>query len=95
MAIYQIILRSLLCIGMIVAATTAMAQRKETVLRDGWKFTSGGGLDTIDPSQKDYDDKTNKSSPLSRTVKRRRLRRQDAQVPFLGLEKVGTEPPSM
>ena len=57
MAIYQIILSSLLCIGMIVAATTAMAQRKETVLRDGWKFSRGEGLDTIAPSQKDYDDK--------------------------------------
>ncbi|MBQ9666849.1 MAG: DUF4982 domain-containing protein [Bacteroidaceae bacterium] len=38
-------------------ATTAMAQRKETLLRDGWKFSRGEGLDSIAPSQKNYNDK--------------------------------------
>ncbi len=57
MMIHHNILKSLLCIGMIAAATTAMAQRKETLLRDGWKFSRGEGLDSIAPSQKNYNDK--------------------------------------
>ncbi|MBR1667271.1 MAG: DUF4982 domain-containing protein [Bacteroidaceae bacterium] len=57
MAINQNILKSLLCIGMMTAAMSAVAQRKETILRDGWKFSRGEGLDSIAPSQKDYNDK--------------------------------------
>lgn len=58
MAITQNIFKSLLCIGMMTAAMTAMAQqRKETILRDGWKFSRGEGLDAVAPSQKDFNDK--------------------------------------
>ena len=57
MTIHHNILKSLLCIGLMATATTAMAQRKETLLRDGWKFSRGEGLDSIAPSQKNYNDK--------------------------------------
>ncbi|MBQ6965088.1 MAG: DUF4982 domain-containing protein [Bacteroidaceae bacterium] len=36
---------------------TTMAQRKETVLRDGWKFSRGEKLDSIAPAQVGYNDK--------------------------------------
>ncbi|MBP3213734.1 MAG: DUF4982 domain-containing protein [Bacteroidaceae bacterium] len=49
-------LKGLLCISMMATAMTIMAQRKETILRDGWKFSRGEGLDSIAPSQKDYND---------------------------------------
>ena len=54
---YQNILKGLLCIGTLTATMSLMAQRQETVLRDGWKFSRGEGLDSIAPSKKDYNDK--------------------------------------
>ena len=57
MTIRHSIFRNLLCISMIATALTAMAQRKETILRDGWKFSRGEKIDATAPSQKDYNDK--------------------------------------
>ena len=51
------IFRSLLCISVIATSLTATAQRKETILRDGWKFSRGEHLDTIAPAQQAYNDK--------------------------------------
>jgi len=42
---------------MMATAMTTMAQRKETVLRDGWKFSRGEKLDSIAPAQVGYNDK--------------------------------------
>ena len=57
MTIHRTIFRGLLCIGMIATTVFATAQRKETILRDGWKFSRGEKLDAIAPSQKGYNDK--------------------------------------
>ena len=58
MTIYQKISKGLLCVGIMSIAMTAMAQqRKETVLRDGWKFSRDEGLDSVAPSQIDFNDK--------------------------------------
>ena len=57
MTILTNIFRSLLCISVIATSLTATAQRKETILRDGWKFSRGEHLDTIAPAQQAYNDK--------------------------------------
>ena len=57
MTIYRNILKGVLCISMMATAMTTMAQRKETVLRDGWKFSRGEKLDSIAPAQVGYNDK--------------------------------------
>ena len=57
MTIYRNILRGLLYIGLMTTAMTVVAQRKETVLRDGWKFSRGEGLDATAPAQVGYNDK--------------------------------------
>lgn len=57
MNIYRNTFKGLLCIGMMATAIAVMAQRKETILRDGWKFSRGEALDAVPPSQKDYNDK--------------------------------------
>ena len=41
---------------MLLVATTMSAQRKETILRDGWKFSRGEGLDATAPSQVGFND---------------------------------------
>ncbi len=41
----------------ITIALTVSAQRTETVLHNGWKFSRGEGLDTIAPSKPEYNDK--------------------------------------
>jgi len=41
---------------MLLVATTMSAQRKETILRDGWKFSRGEGLDATVPSQVGFND---------------------------------------
>ena len=40
-----------------VSAIDVAAQRKETVLRDGWRFSRGETLDSVAPSSVMYDDK--------------------------------------
>ncbi|MBO4673990.1 MAG: DUF4982 domain-containing protein [Bacteroidaceae bacterium] len=57
MTLYQNILKGLLCIGLMTTALTTMAQRKETVLRDGWKFSRGEKLDATAPSEVGFNDK--------------------------------------
>ncbi|MDE5550063.1 MAG: beta-galactosidase, partial [Bacteroidaceae bacterium] len=42
---------------MTITTITATAQRTETVLRDGWKFSHGEGLDAVAPSQVSFNDK--------------------------------------
>ncbi len=54
---YHNILKSLLWLGMTITTITAVAQRTETVLRDGWKFSRGEGLDAVAPSQVGFNDK--------------------------------------
>ncbi len=54
---YRNILRGLLLLGMTAAALTATAQRKETILHDGWKFSRGEGLDATAPAEVSYNDK--------------------------------------
>ena len=56
MTIYQNIFRCLLLVGMTAASISVNAQRKETVLRDGWKFSRGEKLDSIAPAQVGYND---------------------------------------
>jgi beta-galactosidase len=51
------IFKGLLLLGMTVATLTATAQRKETILRDGWKFSRGEGLDAEAPAEVNYNDK--------------------------------------
>ena len=51
------IFKGLLLLGMTVATLTATAQRKETTLRDGWKFSRGEGLDAEAPAEVNYNDK--------------------------------------
>ena len=51
------IFKSLLCIGLMAAATTATAQHKEVILRDGWRFSRAEGLDSLAPAQEGYNDK--------------------------------------
>ena len=53
----RIIFKGLLLLGMTVATLTATAQRKETILRDGWKFSRGEGLDAEAPAEVNYNDK--------------------------------------
>ena len=57
MTIYRNIFKGLLLVGMMTSAMTVMAQRKETVLRDGWKFSRGEKLDSIAPSKVGFNDK--------------------------------------
>ena len=57
MTIYRNILKSLLCLGLMTTALSATAQRKETILRDGWRFSRAEGLDSVSPSQEGYNDK--------------------------------------
>lgn len=53
--------RPTLCKYLLLASFTlsmpAMAQRTETVLRDGWRFSRGEQLDSIAPAQTNYNDK--------------------------------------
>ena len=48
--------RIILPLIMLLVATTMSAQRKETILRDGWKFSRGEGLDATAPSQVGFND---------------------------------------
>ena len=48
--------RIILPLIMLLVATTMSAQRKETILRDGWKFSRGEGLDATVPSQVGFND---------------------------------------
>ena len=48
--------RIILPLIMLLVATTISAQRKETILRDGWKFSRGEGLDATAPSQVGFND---------------------------------------
>ncbi len=48
--------------GLVLLVSTMLsspceAQRTETILRDGWRFSRGEHLDTIAPSMPNYDDK--------------------------------------
>ena len=56
MTIIQSLQKPLLLIALTVATFTATAQRKETILRDGWKFSRGEGLDATVPSEVDFND---------------------------------------
>jgi len=60
MTIYRNKLKSLLWLGMTATALTASAQRTETVLRDGWKFSRGekyATMSAIAPSLVGFNDK--------------------------------------
>ncbi len=48
--------RIILPLIMLLVAATMSAQRKETILRDGWKFSRGEGLDATAPSQVGFND---------------------------------------
>ena len=51
------ILKGLLLLSMTAVTLSVYAQRKETVLRDGWKFSRGEGLDATAPSEVNFNDK--------------------------------------
>lgn len=53
---YLNIFKGLLLLGMLCTTLTATAQRKETVLRDGWRFSRGEGLDATVPSEVGFND---------------------------------------
>lgn len=53
---YLNIFKGLLLLGMLCTTLTATAQRKETVLRDGWRFSRGEGLDATVPSEAGFND---------------------------------------
>ena len=53
---YLNIFKGLLLLGMLCTTLTATAQRKETVLRDGWRFSRGEGLDAMAPSEVGFND---------------------------------------
>ena len=55
--IYRNILKGLLLLSMTAVTLSVNAQRKETVLRDGWKFSRGEGLDATAPSEVNFNDK--------------------------------------
>lgn len=57
MMIYRNILKGLLLLSMTAVTLSVNAQRKETVLRDGWKFSRGEGLDATAPSEVNFNDK--------------------------------------
>ena len=60
MTIYRNKLKSLLWLGMTATALTVSAQRTETVLRDGWKFSRGekyATMNTIAPSLVGFNDR--------------------------------------
>ena len=60
MTIYRNKLKSLLWLGMTATALTASAQRTETVLRDGWKFSRGekyATMSAIAPSLVGFNDR--------------------------------------
>lgn len=56
MTMIQSLQKPLLLIALTVATFTATAQRKETILRNGWKFSRGEGLDATVPSEVDFND---------------------------------------
>ena len=53
---YLNIFKGLLLLGMLCTTLTATAQRKETFLRDGWRFSRGEGLDATVPSEAGFND---------------------------------------
>ena len=55
--IYRNILKGLVLLSMTAVTLSVNAQRKETVLRDGWKFSRGEGLDATAPSEVNFNDK--------------------------------------
>ena len=57
MTTHHFIIKGLLLLSMTAATLSGNAQRKETVLRDGWKFSRAEGLDATAPSQVGYNDK--------------------------------------
>ncbi len=57
MTIYQKMLKGLLCTAMMTTAMTALAQRQEIQLRNGWKFSRGEKLDPTAPAQTNFNDK--------------------------------------
>ena len=55
MALIRSILKGLVLLS--ISISTATAQRHTSILRDGWKFSRGEMLDSIAPSQANYNDK--------------------------------------